>query len=158
MTTVMSSIEQWKQSTLEALQACRQTLDAKTRKRLQLDLLQRAVLRVAELSEQCSECHRLQGELMEMACFPSRTDHASKSEMKTYRKKLRGLTEHLHKAHKLLPSGTYIGLGIVLGTAIGISLGSIMENIGTGIAIGTGMGVAIGSGLEARAKREGRIL
>lgn len=158
MTTIMSSIEQWKHTTLEALRGYRHTLDAKTRKRCRLDLMQRAVMRVAEFSEHCSECQHLQHELTDIATFPSRTDRAAKSEMKTYRKKLRGLTEHLHKAHKLLPQGTYFGLGIILGTAIGISLGNLMQIIGAGIAIGTGMGVAIGSGLEARAKREGRIL
>ncbi len=154
----MSSIEQWKRSILEALQDHHQTLDARIRRRCQWDLLRRTVLRVAEFAERCPECRRLQGELTETASFLGRADHAAKSEMKTYRKSLRGMTEHLHKAHKLLPAGTYVGLGIALGTALGVSLGNVMQNIGTGIAIGTGMGVAIGSGLEARAKREGRVL
>lgn len=38
----------------------------------------------------------------------------------------------------------YMGIGIVAGTAFGISLGGMFDSTGIGMALGTGLGTAIG--------------
>ena len=47
---------------------------------------------------------------------------------------------------------------MAIGSGIGVALGAVFEQIGGGIPIGVGIGLAIGSALDAKAKREGRIL
>ena len=51
-----------------------------------------------------------------------------------------------------------MGLGIAIGSGLGVALGVVLEQIGSGIPIGVGLGVAIGAVLDAKAKKEGRIL
>jgi zinc transporter ZupT len=45
-----------------------------------------------------------------------------------------------------LNMGTWVALGIGMGTAIGVAL----DNIGAGIAIGAGMGAALGAAFSDR--------
>jgi hypothetical protein len=41
-----------------------------------------------------------------------------------------------------------IGLGISIGTGLGVALGLVFDNLALGIAIGASIGVAIGAALE----------
>ena len=38
----------------------------------------------------------------------------------------------------------YLGIGVVAGTAFGISLGGMFDSTGIGMALGSGLGTAIG--------------
>ena len=51
-----------------------------------------------------------------------------------------------------------MGIGIAIGSGIGVVLGAVLEQFGGGLPIGIGSGLAIGAALDAKAKREGRIL
>jgi len=51
-------------------------------------------------------------------------------------------------------SSIWLAIGPGLGTAIGLAL----DNAGIGIAIGTGIGLTIGSAMDARARKEGRVI
>ena len=51
-----------------------------------------------------------------------------------------------------------MGLGIAIGSGIGVALGAAFEKIGGGIPIGVGIGVAIGAALDYQARRKDRIL
>ena len=148
----------WQNNNLERLKTIKQNLDKKELKHCKLLNLERITHRVAEFSETCVECQQHKRLVDELIHALGGQFQSSKAEQKKYYKKLRELTSHMTKKHKLRAEGSFIALGLVMGTAIGISLGSAMENVGAGIAIGTGLGIAFGSGLEARAKREGRII
>ena len=68
------------------------------------------------------------------------------------------ITNHLQKQHKLVTDGYYMGIGVAIGSGIGVALGAVMDNVGGGIPIGVGVGLAIGAALDAKARKEGRIL
>ena len=153
-----SSHIEWQNKNLERLVSIKNNLDKKAIKQRKLQNLERIIHRVAEFSETCGECQQHQYVVEGLIHALGEPFQSSKIERKEYYRKLRTLTTHMTKKHRLRAEGSFIALGLTMGTAIGISLGSAMENVGTGIAIGTGLGIAFGSGLEARAKREGRII
>jgi len=148
----------WQKQSLERLESIKHNLDKKEIKQFKLLNLERIVYRVAEFSGTCPECQQNQGLVNELIHASGGPIQSSKIERKVYYKKLRTLTTHMTKKHNLRAEGSFLALGLALGPAIGVSLGTAMQNIGAGIAIGTGLGLALGSGLEARAKREGRII
>ena len=51
-----------------------------------------------------------------------------------------------------------MGIGMVFGSGIGVALGAVLEQFGGGIPIGVGIGLAIGAALDAKARKEGRII
>ncbi len=154
----MSFEKSWQEETLEAIRQQRATLEATGKKKYQLDLLERVVRRVSDFSTDCSECLSSQAKITELVSGVRGQGPPDKVALKAYRKRLRSLTLHLYKIHRLRPSGSMTAIGITLGSAVGISLGNGMRNMGAGIAMGTGLGIALGAGLEARAKREGRTI
>jgi len=153
-----TSHRDWPSRNLERLESFKHDLNKKELKRCKLHNLERIVRRVAEFSESCPECQQQQRGVDELIHALGGPFQSSKTEQKNYYRKLRTLTTHMTKKHKLRAEGSFLALGLALGPAIGVSLGSAMQNIGVGIAIGTGLGIALGSGLEARAKREGRTI
>ncbi len=40
--------------------------------------------------------------------------------------------------------GKYVGIGLVLGTAVGIVIGTVLNSIGMGVAFGAGIGLIVG--------------
>ena len=66
--------------------------------------------------------------------------------------------KHLEKTHKLVPPGHYQAIWLAVGPGIGTAIGVAQDNAGIGIAIGTGIGLAVGSALDARARKEGRVI
>ena len=52
------------------------------------------------------------------------------------------------------PEKNYLALGISLGMLLGISLGSLYDNMGIGLAIGSSFGISIGSILNAKNKKD----
>ena len=77
---------------------------------------------------------------------------------KQYAKRLKQTVRHLQSQHKLVPKGYYVGIWTSIGTAIGVAIGAGMSSVGGGIPIGIGIGVAIGMMLDAKAKREDRVI
>jgi len=83
---------------------------------------------------------------------------ADKGSRKAHIKTINSIVSHLQKQHKLVTEGYYMGIGMTIGSGIGVSLGAAMENIGSGMPLGIGIGMAIGAALDAKAKRGGRII
>jgi hypothetical protein len=77
---------------------------------------------------------------------------------KDYRDKIKRIVDHLRKKHKLIPAGTYTAIGNGIGVGLGVSFGVAMDNLGAGIGAGAGIGMAVGAALEAKAKKDGKIL
>jgi hypothetical protein len=154
----METYDSWLNNTLESFAAFKQTLGKKDIKKYKLDYLARVARRIAGLSKECGECQKFQGDISKLVQDLGGLVQSSKEEKKNYDRKIKEITSHLQKKHKLVAEGTYVGFGIALGPAIGVAIGSGMGNVGAGIGIGVGIGVVIGSGLEAKAKKDGKII
>jgi len=124
-----------------------------------LNLLLCVAQRVAEFSTGCGQCMLHQ---QDVATFtrdlPNLIQINDKKGRKAYHKNLNKIIGHLQKQHKLVTEGYYMSIGIAMGCGIGVPIGVASDNIGIGIPIGVGVGVGIGSALDAKAKKEGRIL
>jgi hypothetical protein len=154
----METYDGWLNNILESFAAYKQTLSKKDIKKYKLDFLTRVAKRIADLSKECGECQKFQSDVTKLAQDLGGLVQSSKEEKKNYDRKIKEITSHLQKKHKLVAEGTYVGFGIAVGPAIGVALGSGMGNVGAGIGIGVGIGVAIGSALEAKAKKDGKII
>jgi hypothetical protein len=154
----METYESWLNNTLESFAAYKQTLSNKDIKKYKLDYIARVAKRIADLSNECEDCQNYKAEISKLAQDLGGLVQSSKEEKKNHDRKIKKITSHLQKKHKLVAEGTYVGFGIAVGPAIGIALGSGMGNVGAGIGIGIGIGLAIGSALEAKAKKDGKII
>lgn len=154
----METYDNWLNNTLESIAAYKQSLSKNDKKKYKLDYVTRVAKRIADLSKECGECQKFQGDITKLAQDLGGLVRSSKEEKKNYNRKIKEITSHLQKKHKLYAEGTFVGFGIALGPAIGVAIGSGMGNVGAGIGIGVGIGVAIGSALEAKAKKDGKII
>lgn len=134
-------------------------LSEKDYKKYKVPLLLCLAERVTEFKDVCSQCQLLQQEISTLIQdLGNLVQFESKDRRKSYYKSVKKIVNHFKKEHKLVEKGYYIGIGIAIGSGIGVALGSAFERLGSGIPIGVGIGFAIGTALEAKAKREGRII
>lgn len=149
----------WHQEIAQTIHSYQDTLSKKEQKRYKLDLLERVSRRVAEFSPQCGECQLFQQEISEyVGELGNLTQTHNKARLKYYLKKLDRMVKHLQSQHKLVPQGHHVGIWMAIGTAIGVAIGAGMDNVGAGIPIGTAIGVGVGMMLDARAKKEDRVI
>jgi len=134
-------------------------MSKKEQKKFQLDLLLRLTRRVAEFYDECGECQLFQQEITAYVNELGNMVHlADNVRRKKYGKRLKQMVRHLQGQHKLVPKGHYVGIWTSIGAGIGVALGAVMGNVGPGMPIGIGIGVAIGMMLDAKAKKEGRVI
>jgi len=135
-------------------------------KKYKLDLLLRMAKIVASFSADCFECQNFQGKITKLAEDLGNLVQASKEERKSYFKMINSILKHLQERHKLITEGEnlgiWIGIGVAIGGGMGIVFGIGSDNIGMGIPIGAGIGIAIGSAIgsymDAKAKKEGKVI
>lgn len=137
----------------------RDNLSKKEAKKYKLDLLLRVARRVADFSAECGHCQLFQQEITTLTQdLGNLVQMPDKEGRKRYHKKIKNMVKHLQSEHKLITQGHYVGLWISLGTAIGVAIGAGMGNVGGGIPIGLALGTGIGIALDAKAKREDRVI
>ena len=83
---------------------------------------------------------------------------SNKEARKSYFKAVDTFTKHLQKTHKLVTKWQYLSMWSGIGVGIGIIFGAILGDSGIGTAIGTALGVLIGLAMDAKARREGRVI
>ena len=136
------------------------TLSKKDYKKYKLELLSRVARRVDDFSATCGECQMFKqditGLLQEIGYVVGMT--MSKERRKSYFKRLNNIIKHLQKQHKLVTEGYHTGIWMAIGTGIGVAIGAATDNVGIGTPIGVAIGLAIGAGLDAKAKKEGRVI
>jgi hypothetical protein len=136
-----------------------QNLSKKEVKKYKLDFLLRVAKRVAEFCPECGHCQLFQQEITTLVQDLSNLIQLpDKQKRRNYHKKINHIVKHLQSEHKLVVQGQNVGLWISIGTAIGVAIGAGMDSIGGGIPIGIGIGTAIGIALDAKAKKEGRVI
>lgn len=149
----------WHEETAERISAYQGSLSKKEQKKFQLDLLLRVTRRVAEFYDECGECQLFQQEITAYVNELGNLVHlADNVRRKKYGKRLKQMVRHLQGQHKLVPKGHYVGIWTSIGTGIGVVIGAGMGSVGGGIPIGIGIGVAVGMMLDAKAKREDRVI
>ncbi|MFC2050982.1 hypothetical protein ACFLTN_07405, partial [Chloroflexota bacterium] len=149
----------WYDDIAKRISQIKNTLSQKDCKKYKLDLLSCVAQRVDEFSSGCTECHMFQQDITSLTKDMSNlVQTADKERRKAYFKALNKVIGHLQKQHKLVTEGYYSALCMALGSGLGVAIGAAMDNIGTGMAIGVGFGIFIGALLDAKAKKEGRIL
>jgi hypothetical protein len=155
----MEANNRWYEEITKKLDPYQDSLSKKEQKKFQLDLLTRVARRVAEFNEECGECQLFQQEITVYVNELGNMIHlADNARRKKYAKRLKQTVRHLKSEHKLVPKGHYVGIWISIGTGIGVAIGAGMDNVGAGIPIGIGIGVAVGMTLDAKAKREDRVI
>jgi hypothetical protein len=116
-------------------------------------------MRVDGFSAICGECETYKEEILNLVQgIGNMAQLPDKETSKNYFSKIDEITKHLRKQHKLVAKGYYVGLWSGIGLAIGTVIGMVIGNSGIGTAIGTIIGLAVGLTLDAKAKREDRIL
>ena len=151
--------DRWHEEITRKLDPYRDSLSKKEQKKDQLDLLERVSRRVAEFNDECGECQLFQQEITAYVNDIGNMIHLSDNvRRKKYAKRLKQTVRHLQGQHKLVPKGHYVGIWTSIGTAIGVAIGAAMDNVGAGIPIGIGIGVAVGMMLDAKAKKEDRVI
>lgn len=78
-----------------------------------------------------------------------------------FRKKLNVFKRYLQTDFSFVAEGYYMAIGMTLGMSFGLVFGtSLNEMLGVSMGLGLGMfiGIIIGSQMDAKAKREGRVL
>lgn len=155
----MEANNRWYKETAEKISTYQGSLSKKEQKKFQLDLLTRVTRRVAGFNDECGECQLFQQEITVYVNELGNMIHlADNARRKKYAKRLKQTVRHLKSEHKLVPKGHYAGIWISIGTGIGVAIGAGMDNVGAGIPIGIGIGVAVGMMLDAKAKKEDRVI
>ena len=165
----MGSADDWYDGVAEGIGALKGKLSDKDYKKSRLGLLGRVAKRVADFSADCGQCERLQGDITELVERLGDLVEASKERRKSHLKVIGTIIKHLQKQHKLVREGDYVALGISMGLALGVPIGvafgvaigdkqNVALGLPIGISVGMGVGVAVGSFLEAKAKKEGKVI
>ena len=149
----------WYEDTAKIINSYQYSLSKKEQKRYKLDLLLRVARRVADFSDECGQCQLFQPEITTLTQdLGSLVQMPDKARRKIYLKTINHIIKHLQSEHKLVTQGHNVGLWTAIGSGIGVALGAGMDNVGGGIPIGIAIGVAIGIALDAKAKKEDRVI
>ena len=123
-----------------------------------LDLLIRISKRLNDFFPDCIDCQNMKREMEIIICSLDNLLQSSREEQKNYFASIDNIVKHLKEKHNLVSENQNLALWLPLGIGIGLPLGIPMGNIALGIPIGLAIGVAIGLSLDAKAKREGRVI
>lgn len=155
----MKNKNDWLNDITKQINLLHDTLSVKDYKKYKLRLVLCLVERITQFYDECGQCQTFHKELSDLLQEVSNLAHLpDKQRQKSYLKSVDKVSNHLQKQHKLVKEGYYTGLGISIGSGLGVALGAAMPRVGAGIPVGIGIGLAIGAALDAKAKKEGRIL
>ena len=155
----MNSRSNWYDGIAKQINQLKVTLSEKDYKKYKLRMLLCVAERIAEFSPECGQCQIFQQDISTLTQDVANTIQlADKGKRKTHLKSIDNIVGHLRKQHKLVTEGYYMGIGMIFGSAIGVALGAAMPYMGMGIPIGVGVGMSLGAALDAKAKKEGRVI
>lgn len=160
----MESPSEWYDGVVGQVGTYKAILSQKDHKKHRFDLLIRVAKRVASFSPTCGECQNSQGEITMLVKDLSFLLHSPKEKRKSHAKVLKIIVKHLQKHHKLVTEGQNRTMGMTLGVGIGAGVGAGVSAAfdtsynGLAVVLGIFVGSAIGRALDAKAKREGRLI
>lgn len=154
----MPPFRDWLEDSTEEINQLKEKFSKKQERKYKLELLEKVSKRVAEFSSTCGECFQYKGVISNLLQNLGGIVQLSLTAEKDHNNKINNMVRHLRKKHKLITPGTYMAIGNGVGVALGVSIGAASGNVGAGIGIGAGLGAAIGMALEAKAKKDKRII
>jgi len=160
----MESPSDWYDGVVGQVGTYKAILSQKDHKKHRFDLLVRVAKRVASFSPTCGGCQNSQGEITMLVKDLSFLLHSPKEKRKSHAKVLKIIVKHLQKHHKLVTEkqnrtmGMTLGVGIGAGIGAGVSAAFDTSYNGLAVVLGIFVGSAIGRALDAKAKREGRVI
>ncbi len=150
--------QRWYENTEKAIGSYKDSLTPKEVKKYKLDRLLRIARRVADFSDECGQCQVFQPDITQLVQELGMLSRRPKDARRAHAKKMKLVVRHLQSRHKLIAEGHYRNLGMAIGSGVGVGIGIALDTIGAGTGIGTGLGMAIGASLDAKAKKEGRVI
>ena len=155
----MKAHQNWYEGIKKQVDLLKDSLAERDYKKYKLRMLLCVAERVAQFSPECGQCQMFQQDVTTLAQGVGNIAQMSNKESrKHYFRSMDRIISHLQKQHKLVTEGYYVGMWTGIGTALGLPIGIPLGNIALGIPFGLAMGVAAGTYLDAKAKKEGRIL
>lgn len=154
----MTNDQSWQDQTLAALEKKTEGITEKSRKKYATAYISSAIQKVPvkiQSEEELTEFKRNTEELV--ASIPEPSVFSIPAEKK-YLAELSGYKGILMKKFKMVPEGYYIAVFLPIGLCIGTSLGVATKNIGLGMPLGMLFGLVLGAAMNAKAKKEGKIL
>lgn len=154
----------WYENIEKVMGSYQASLTPKEVKNYKLDLLLRLARRVADFSEECGQCQVFQPDITQMGQELGTLSKRSKDVRRAYARKIKLIVRHLQSRHKLVTEGRYRNRGMIIGSGVGAALGGILSaagagaGFGAGAGLGAGLGMTIGAGLDAKAKKDGRVI
>jgi len=124
-----------------------------------LDRFLKMTRRVDEFAPTCPKCRLLQPEIERMLRdLAADAPQIPKEQKRAFLGGMEAILSHLKKTHGLISEGQNVGMWLAIGTAVGVALGAALSNPVIGIPIGVASGLGIGVALDARAKKEGKVI
>lgn len=160
----MNGGSDWYNGIVQKINSLKNALDQEDYRKFRLDSLSSVAQRIDQFSPECTQCMSFREDVDRMTTNAGNlAQTGDKERRKSYlsdiNENMMKMTGHLQKKHKLITEGYYISLCTALGAGIGLVIGAVaFDNDSIGLAIGAGGGVAIGAALDAKAKKEDRIL
>jgi hypothetical protein len=154
----MFATKSWIEDTKANIEKYKKSLTRTEIRKYKLEFIGRVAKKIDQFSSECGICFQSQGEITALIDSLAVMVQLPAMATKDYHRKINRIVRHLRKQHKLIPAGTYTAVGNVTGVAVGVAVGFATGNIGAGIGIGAGLGVGLGSALEAKAKKDGKII
>jgi hypothetical protein len=115
--------------------------------------------RVDAFAPACPKCRLFQPEIDKMLRdLAANAPQILKEQKRAFLGGIEAILSHLQKTHGLISEGQNLGLWLGIGTAIGVALGAGLNNPAIGIPIGVAVGGGIGAALDAKAKKEGKVI
>ncbi len=137
-------------------------LTPKEAAKYRIALLGRVVERTAGFSPDCEECRASDAQLKLVVDSLAKSPVTPQA-LKAYRKGIDRRVLHLRKVHKLASDGENTSLFIGIGVALGLAVSTLLNaqpvySVAIGMAIGLVVGGAAGMWLDARARKQGRVI
>lgn len=128
-------------------------------KKINMEQLERIIIRLDEFSNDCKECDEYTNELSAKIKELKNYEKLRNNNMRDYNLLVKGILSHLERVHKLVPKDHYTGSYLAIGMSIGLVIGLVIfDNIALGLPLGLSIGIAIGSAKDAEAKKNDMVI
>ena len=154
----MNQSSEWYQNIARGIEALKTRLGQPESNEYHLDKLLKLSRHVDALAATCDLCQNLKPEIEKLVQQLNTPSQITRAQKRSYLGNMERIVSHLQKGHKLISEGQNLAIWLGIGTALGMAFGALFKNMAIGIALGVGVGVAIGASLDARAKKEGRVM
>ncbi|EDP94931.1 hypothetical protein U8527_15350 [Kordia algicida OT-1] len=149
----------WKEMLINMIDEKTATYNQELHKKAETDYLKRLLEKMATHAASPETLVTFQEEMNVLVeAIPTVAGFKDKEIRRDFIKKKSKLKNTVITKHKLVNKGYYVSIWMPLGIALGMPWGVVFGNIALGLPIGLAVGLAIGSSLDAKAKKEGRVV